>query len=214
MKNRILIINYGMGNLLSVSSALIALGGDCFISSSKDDIPSAGAYILPGVGAFFQAMENFEKLDLIEPLSEHVLVKKKPFLGICLGMQMIAEDSVEKGFRKGLGWIRGHVKKIDTNGDFPLPHVGWNSIKIEQRSPLFLNLNEETNFYFDHSYHVSCAADYVSAKSWYGTDIVAAVQYNNILATQFHPEKSQNNGLRLLRNFMNLIEHPNIFLRH
>lgn len=201
-----MIIDYGMGNVGSIVGALNYLGGDYFVSNKKQDIVEARALILPGVGAFGAAMENLKTLNLLETLDKEVRQKKKLFFGICLGMQLCAEDSVEQGFYKGLGWIEGHVLAINSSQDFRVPHVGWNTIHFDKDNRFFQRINEEAHFYFDHSYHLSCPKKYVVATCHYSERYVAAIQKENIFATQFHPEKSQRNGLKMLRNFLNLIK--------
>lgn len=203
---KILIINYGMGNIKSVNNALAYLGYEGIITSDWKDLAKAHAYILPGVGGFSQAMKNFRELSIIEPLTEQVLGKNKPILGICLGMQLFSMDSTEKGFTIGLSWIKGSVKLIKPNKDLRLPHVGWNDIQVTMKSPLFDNIEAGANFYFDHCYHIICNDLHVSSFCEYGTKIVASIQKNNIFGTQFHPEKSQNNGLRVFRNFLNYMD--------
>ena len=200
----VVIVNYGMGNLRSVSNALGVLGYSPLISDDAEVIADADAYIVPGVGAFGEAMRNLSGLDLIGPLREQVLENQKPFLGICLGMQLLAEDSDEMGFHKGLGWIEGHVTRI--TADVRVPHVGWNDVAVKNGQPLFLNIESEPNYYFDHTYKLDCDPGVVSATCVYGGELTAAVQKGNIFATQFHPEKSQVMGLRLLRNFLNFVE--------
>ena len=201
-----MIINYGMGNIGSVANALTSLGSDYFISGRKEDLHQADAYILPGVGAFPAAMENLRKLALIDELSEQILIREKPFLGICLGMQLLAKDSMEQGYSTGLGWIEGHVLKIEASNGLRVPHVGWNNVNFSQRMPLFRNIDEDSHFYFDHSFYFQTASDVVSAACNYGGRWAAAIQKGNIFATQFHPEKSQRNGLKLLRNYLNFVE--------
>ena len=194
-----------MGNLKSVQNALDYIDCSSVISSNKKDIVDADAYILPGVGAFGEAIHNLNKFGIIELLTEQVKIKKKPFLGICLGMQLISEDSEENGFHKGFGWINSHVIKIKVKADLKLPHVGWSNIDIIKRQPMFNNIDLNANYYFDHNYQFVCDDSYVLAKSKYDTEIIAAVRMENIFATQFHPEKSQINGLRFLRNYSNYI---------
>lgn len=206
MKTRIVSINYGMGNLMSVHNALAFLGYDTLISADPKVLEQADAYILPGVGAFGQAMSNLRGLGIVELLREHVVEKQKPFLGICLGMQLLAEESEEMGHNEGLGWIRGSVDRIRTHESLRLPHVGWNSLKIHLKHPLFAGIEPDSNFYFDHSYQLRCDESIVSAECNYGTRIVASIQQDNIFATQFHPEKSQVKGLKLLRSFLNYVE--------
>ena len=151
MAKRIIIVDYGMGNLMSVGNALRLLGYAPEISSEAAVIASSDALILPGVGAFAQAMENLDHLGLISVLNKQVMERKIPFLGICLGMQLIAENSTEMGFHPGLGWIRGRVTEIPPMKNLPVPHVGWNNIHVNEAYPLFLNLPPEAHYYFDHS---------------------------------------------------------------
>jgi imidazole glycerol-phosphate synthase subunit HisH len=203
MEKNFVIIDYGMGNLKSVVNAFRFLGCRAIISDGVGELMKADAIVLPGVGAFGQAMDNLKKLKLVAPLTEQVIAKNKPFLGICLGMQLIAEDSEEVGFHEGLGWIQGHVRKIRVEGSQSLPHIGWNTIDVIIREPFFNAI--EGDFYFVHSYHLECDERFISARTKYGIDFASAVQKDNIFAVQFHPEKSQNNGLRLLRNFVNFV---------
>ena len=204
--NTVLIIDYKVGNNKSVINSLAFLGYKFLISNKKKDIAEANAYILPGVGAFNEAMKNIQKLDILDVLSHQVLVNKKPILGICLGMQVLADSSEENGFHKGLGWIKGKVKRLKAKKDIRIPHVGWNSIHIVKKTPLFEKNKENSDFYFDHSYSFVCEKSYVSAECLYGNKIVAAVQKDNIFGVQFHHEKSQNNGLKLFRSFFKYIE--------
>lgn len=207
MAKHIIIVDYGMGNLTSVSNALKFLGYISEITNDKARILAADAVILPGVGAFAQAMENLNRLKLIPILNKLVKEQETPFLGICLGMQLIAESSTEMGFHEGLGWIRARVEEISTMENLPVPHVGWNNVHVSNYSPLFDNLPTESHYYFDHSFHMICTAQKdVVAVCRYGMDLVAAVRHGNIFATQFHPEKSQVMGLKLLRNFLNHVE--------
>ncbi len=204
-KKDILIIDYYVGNHLSIMNALAFLGYTFKVSNKKEDIIEADAYILPGVGAFAEAMKNLTDLGIIDLLKEQVLVHKKPILGICLGMQVLAESSEEDGFHQGLGLIKGEVIKIKANG-VRVPHVGWNTLNIKKSSPLFTNAKEDCHFYFDHSYHFLCSQEAIAATCTYGETITAAVQQDNIFGVQFHPEKSQNHGLRLYRSFFNYIK--------
>lgn len=199
-KNHVLVIDYGVGNLLSVTNALERLGYFYTVSSSLEDIQNAPAYILPGVGAFKEAMHNIEALGIAPMLRTQVLEAKKPLLGICLGMQILAEDSDENGLHTGLGFIPGHVVRIPQEG-VRIPHVGWNSVEIHKKSPLFERCKENPQFYFDHSYHFATDATFVAASCTYGTAVTAAVAKDNIFGAQFHPEKSEKDGLRVLRAF-------------
>jgi len=199
--SNICILNYGMGNLASVRNALRFLSRDAAIISTSAEIEAADAYILPGVGAFGEAMRNLNGLGIIETLELEVLEKGKPLLGICLGLQLLAHDSQEKGFEKGLGWIDGHVVQIPGSGETRVPHVGWNGIDHND-DPLFFNIEQQGSFYFDHSFHLECDAKLVTAVCEHGRPLIAAFRKRNIMATQFHPEKSQRNGLLMLRNFV------------
>jgi len=206
MKKNIAIIDYGVGNTHSVKEAVKSLDCDVIISDEPEKLDKADALILPGVGAFEIAMENLRDRNLIGPLNEMVLEKGKPLLGICLGMQLFADESEENGLHKGLRWISGNVKKIQDQPNLRVPHVGWNNIDVIDRSPLFDRLQDKRNFYFDHSYHFVCNDEKnVVSKVNYGNGLVAAVKRNNILGVQFHPEKSQITGLRLLKGFLNSI---------
>lgn len=198
---KICILNYGMGNLGSVQNALRFLGIEAQITSDADTIKTADAYILPGVGAFGEAMHNLNKLGIIKTLETEILKKAKPLFGICLGLQLLAEDSQEKGFNKGLGWFEGHVVPIEGDALNRVPHVGWNGID-HSGDPAFLKIEQQGSFYFDHSFHLECDPKLVTATCDHGQKMVAAIRRRNIFATQFHPEKSQRNGLKLLRNFV------------
>lgn len=206
MENKkILIIDYKVGNYQSVENALNFLGYNFLVSDKKEDIQKADIYILPGVGAFSEAINNLKKLGILDILSQEVLVKKKPILGICLGMQIMADYSEENGYHKGLGWIEGGFVKLEPKNDLRVPHVGWNNMKIIKKEPLFSRIDEKANFYFDHSYHFKGKKENVSAFCDYGFDVVATFQKENIFGLQFHPEKSQNNGLKLFRSFFDYL---------
>ena len=205
MKIKVVIIDYGIGNTHSVYNALTFLGFNSIISNKKSDLDSSNALILPGVGAFGKAMENIRKKNLDEHLFEQVVHKKKPILGICLGMQLFANSSEEGGYFTGLNWIDGKVKKLIQAKDYSIPNVGWSAVSFLQKDPLFSKLHESSLFYLDHSYHFVCDKKFIAATCNYNVPVVAAVQKENIFGVQFHPEKSQNNGLRLLRSFFNYI---------
>lgn len=204
-KKKILIIDYGVGNDQSVMNALSFLGYDFSISNKKEDILKADAYILPGVGAFNEAMKNLDELKITDILKNQVLVEKKPILGICLGFQVLADYSQENGLHNGLGFIKGGVVKFKAKKGLRIPHVGWNTVKVIKKEPLFSKTKDNPSFYFDHSYYLDCDKSYIAATCFYGTDIVAAVQKDNIFGVQFHPEKSQNNGLKLFRSFFDYL---------
>ncbi len=200
----IVIVDYGLGNLFSVQKALEMVGADVKISGRAEDIRTAERIILPGVGAFADGMNYLRAKGLDTVLTEEVMGKKKPFLGICLGLQFLAEVGEEYGEHKGLGWIKGRVRKLNVEHlGLKIPHIGWNDLEYIRPSPLFAGVNPGADFYFVLSYHLAVGdpADLV-ATATYGEKITAAIQRGNIFATQFHPEKSQDNGLKLLENFL------------
>lgn len=203
MSAEIVIIDYGMGNLRSVQKAFEHVGAEALISSKHEDIRSASKIILPGVGAFKDAMGNLHKLNLIELLNEEVIQKKKPFLGICLGMQLIATKSYEFGETNGLGWIDAEVTRFP-DSELKIPHVGWNGVAYENRSPLYEGIPDNSDFYFVHSYYFNTDREYATGICDYGISFIASVQKENIFAVQFHPEKSQTYGLKIIENFVNL----------
>ena len=202
----ITIVNYEMGNLRSVRNALNYLGFESKISDSPEEILNAEKIILPGVGSFRQAMENIKKMGLYEPICKKVLEDKTPILGICLGMQLLAKSSEEDGFTEGFGFIDGEVVKFDIDKKYRVPHVGFNSVTINpDNKTLFEGLKDRTDFYFVHSYRLSgVEKPFVSAICKYGEKFVASFEQDNVFGTQFHPEKSQSNGLKLLINFAKL----------
>lgn len=188
-----------MGNLASVKKVLDYVGLPNIITDCKEEIEAAEAIILPGVGSFQQGMINLQKKGLIDVLNNEVITKKKPFWGICLGMQLIFSQGNEPESCQGLGWIKGSVQKFENNG-LRIPHMGWNNIKPHGHD-IFA---EDTigDYYFIHSYHVVPDNDHVVAATVnYQSDIVASILKDNIFATQFHPEKSQEIGLSLIKKF-------------
>lgn len=204
MSKKFAVIDYGMGNIGSVVHSLNVLGAEVTTSNQLSELKFADAYILPGVGAFARAMENIHRLKLKDFLNEQVFDLKKPILGICLGMQLMADSSEEEGFTEGLQWVKGKVVKLAPLENLRIPHVGWNNLSVEPHKEIFKNIESSAHFYFDHSYHYVCEdPSNVIASCSYGGKIASVLQKNNIFATQFHPEKSQRNGLKLLRNFMN-----------
>jgi glutamine amidotransferase len=206
-KKKILIIDYGMGNISSVQSALIALGYRVTISNQSEEFKKADAFILPGVGAFGLAMENIRSIGIEAALKREVIEKTKPILGICLGMQLLAERSSEMGDYRGLGFIPGHVEEINSqNNTIRVPHVGWNEVIYSNPSELFINIPSKTHFYFDHSFHFVTESKFSIANVEYGSSFLAAIRNQHIFGAQFHPEKSQNSGLRVLRNYLNFVE--------
>lgn len=202
---RIAIVDYGMGNTGSVAKAFRFFGLAPAITDDAGVLADADAIVLPGVGAFGQAMENLRARKLDTALTEFVVERGKPFLGICLGMQLIAEDSTEFGSNRGLGWIKGHVREIPEDDLFRVPHVGWSPVTPCEPG-MFQRIENGASFYFDHSLHLECDHGLVVARAMHAMPVTAAVRRRNIFATQFHPEKSQRNGLKVLRNFLNYAE--------
>jgi len=202
----IVIADYGIGNIRSVWNSVAALGyKKVILSASADILNRADAIILPGVGAFAECIFNLKKSNLDSLLAEAVLGRERPLLGICVGMQLLASFSDEGGRHEGLGWIPGAVRRLDLPNGFVVPHVGWNNVYPVRRAPLFSNIRDAPDFYFDHSYCYDCDDEYVLAHCDYGVKIVAAVQRAHIFGVQFHPEKSQNNGLKLFRSFFECV---------
>ena len=199
------IIDYGINNTRSVFNALKKLNVKTYVTSDIKLINQSDGIILPGVGAFGEAMKNLEELNLIEPLRELTKVKKTPFLGICLGMQLMADTSEEKGKFKGLSLIEGDVIKIEKHKNLIVPHMGWNNIEVKQKSNLFASIQNNSAFYFVHSYQYICKKKYILAEVDYGSTIVAAVADENIYGVQFHPERSHSKGIQMIRNFLKLI---------
>lgn len=201
-KARVLIVDYGMGNIRSVRNALVRSGCDVTTSDRAEDIAACDALILPGVGAFSEAVNNIDARGLREPLLRAVRAQHKPLLGICLGMQLLAESSDEGGHSQGLALIPGHVRRIAVKDGLRLPHVGWNDVRIHRQAPLFSDMTSGDCFYFVHSYHFMADAEHIAATTDYGGDVVAAVQRDHVFGVQFHPERSQSKGLALLGNFV------------
>lgn len=193
------IIDYGMGNLQSVQNALDFIGVDSFIASDIALLDQADKIILPGVGAFKDAIDLLIDKGL-DKFLDQVKEEGKPLLGICLGMQLLFDTSTEFGRHKGLGLIPGEVVKFELD-TLKIPHMGWNSLKIEKAAPLFLNLPPEPQVYFVHSYYLKTQEDVVSATTEYGITVQVAAQKDNVYGLQFHPEKSGDVGLQILRNF-------------
>lgn len=200
----IAIIDYGAGNLSSVKKALDYLGAESEITDDKEKIFSATHIILPGVGSFGDAMMSMQKKGLTEAVKESA-VSGKPFLGICLGLQLLFESSDESPDVKGLGILNGKIVTIPKENGLKVPHIGWNSISLRQKGGIFKDLRDESYFYFVHSYYLKGADnDAVAATTQYGVEIECAVQKGNLCATQFHPEKSGEAGLKLLKNFIDM----------
>ena len=202
----IVIVDYGVGNTCSVSNAISALGYQKLkVSGTEEDILNADALILPGVGAFEACAKRLRERHLDALLHEAVLARKKPILGICVGMQLMATASEEAGIHAGLDWIPGRVTKLELSDNYAVPHVGWNEVNHSREGTLFSRISESSHFYFDHSYHYQCDHKFVTANCDYGIRVTAAISKDNIHGVQFHPEKSLNNGLRLFRGFFNAV---------
>lgn len=200
----IAIVDYQMGNLRSVQKGFEKVGVDAMVTSNPEKIREADKVVLPGVGAFRDAMAELKRRELIAPVIDSIQ-QKKPFLGICLGLQMLFERSFEGGEHAGLGVIPGEVVRFDVPHEFKVPHMGWNQASIKADCPLLKGIDDGTFFYFVHSYYVSPKqADCVAIESTYHRPFCAMVWQDNLFATQFHPEKSQANGLKILKNFAGL----------
>tara|TARA_B100000575_G_scaffold161648_1_gene129162 strand:+ start:983 stop:1603 length:621 start_codon:yes stop_codon:yes gene_type:complete len=202
----IIIIDHGSGNLFAIGNILKNLKVEFKISNKIEDILKSDKFILPGVGSFDTTMNNLANLNIIEALSNEILVNKKHILGICVGMQILSNKS-EEGNLKGLGWIPGEVKKIDKNKlkvlDLYLPHMGWNSLNSDRNDhPLLENINLSKGFYFLHNFFYSPKSiENIIAVANYGYDFCSIISSGNIHGVQFHPEKSHENGIQLLENF-------------
>jgi len=201
----IAIIDYGMGNLRSVQKALEAVGADAVVSSQPQTILDADSVVLPGVGAFKDCMNNLDRLGLIEVVRKSIQ-SGKPFLGICLGLQLLFEESIEFGTVQGLGILPGKVMRFHFDDPtLKVPHMGWNTLTLKKPSPLFDSMDEHPYYYFVHSYYVvPDNQDMVVTTTDYGIPFVSGIQHENIHAFQFHPEKSQKQGLTMLEKFARL----------
>lgn len=205
----IAIIDYRAGNIGNVLKAVERLGHSAALVSCGRDLEQYEAAILPGVGAFRRGMENLAAAGLVEAIREHALERRKPFLGICLGMQLLATKGTEGGDSPGLDLLPVTVQPFDPAAGLRVPHIGWNSVDLVPGSVLFADVPQNADFYFVHSYFVSCEDPLlVSAYCEYGGRFVAAMERNNIFAAQFHPEKSQRHGLQVLQNFLTHCQAP------
>lgn len=201
----IVVIDYGMGNLRSVHTKVRRMGVDCVVSSERSDIEKAEKLILPGVGAFSRGMENLRSRNLVSALNSRVLESEVPILGICLGLQLFTLHS-EEGDVDGLGWIEAqtrHLRQPSVPEDLKVPHIGWSPIRIQREAPILSGCTDQDQFYFVHSYSVTCAdRSNVVATTFYGREFDSVVERGNIVGTQFHPEKSHGAGLRIIENFV------------
>ena len=200
----IAIIDYGMGNVRSLQHAFETLGHAVTISADPNEIGNATHVVLPGVGAFGNAMLAIQDRNLLSVLKHLALVEQKPILGICLGMQLFANGSAEHGRHEGLGWLNAEIEPLQVSNALKVPHVGWNDLQFPKDDWLFKGIRpEEANFYFVHGFHMVCRdADDVLATTDYGGSVTAVVRSRNLVAAQFHPEKSQDNGLKFLENWV------------
>ncbi len=203
----IAIIDYGVGNLFSLKSSFLAIGEEVIVTADKQEIEKADKILLPGVGAFEDASHKLHACGLDAVIKQEV-AKGKPLLGICLGMQLLFEKSYEYGEHEGLGLIKGAVRPIADviPKDFKIPHIGWNELIFTKPSPIFSTLPENPFVYFVHSFYAADCDEAIIANTEYGAELTAAVQYKNVFGCQFHPEKSGEIGLKILKAFATLKE--------
>ncbi|MEJ5284519.1 MAG: imidazole glycerol phosphate synthase subunit HisH [Brevinematia bacterium] len=200
----IVIVDYGMGNLASVANAFYSFGEDVLITSDREKVLKASGVVLPGVGACGDAMKNLKGLSLDSAILDFIS-SGRPFMGICLGMQLLFERSYENGEHKGLGVLRGEVLRF--NVDLPVPHMGWNDVRVVKESPFLNDIEDGSYFYFDHSYYVEpYEKNIIGLECEYGIKFPAAIVKENVFGVQFHPEKSYKKGLKLLKNFINIVK--------
>ncbi len=205
----IAIVDYDAGNIRSVEKALVMLGENPVITRDPALLQMADGVILPGVGAFGDAMGRLREYGLVEVIRK-IALENRPFLGICLGLQLLFEASEESPGAEGLGILKGKILRIpdgweESGRPLKIPHIGWNSLTFPQKGRLFAGLSEETYVYFVHSYYLKAEEDIVTARTEYGVTIDASVEKGNLFACQFHPEKSSGAGLRILQNFVDLV---------
>lgn len=202
----IAIIDYDAGNIRSVEKAVLALGEQPVVTRDREQILSADRVILPGVGAFGDAMEKLQRYELVDVIHEAVQ-RGIPFLGICLGLQLLFERSDESAGVEGLGILKGEILRIPEQKDLKIPHIGWNSLTFPRKGRLFTGIEEDAYVYFVHSYYLKAADEsIVTATTQYGTGIHASVEQGNVFACQFHPEKSSDVGMKILNNFLHISE--------
>ena len=209
MKKQIAIVDYGLGNILSAQQSFLKVSqinnikANILITNNPETIKKSTHVVLPGQGAFESCIKGLKKISgMIEALEESILKNKKPFLGICVGMQLLALDSEENGNHKGLGWIKGHIKKLPSQ-NLKMPHMGWNSIQL--KNPELKIKPPKADYYFVHSYYFDCLNKQdVVAKTKYGINFASIVNKENVYGCQFHPEKSSTQGLNIIKDFINL----------
>jgi len=201
----ILVIDYGMGNIGSLLNMIKKVGGEAKVSSDLDEIRSAKKIILPGVGSFDNGMKNLNEGGFSQILTRKVVNERVPFLGVCLGMQLLSKGS-EEGKLPGLGWFDAKTVKFkfdSENEKLKIPHMGWNNIEIKRKGNIYEDMYEESSFYFVHSYHIVCEKpEDILSTTFYGNEFVSSINKDNIYATQFHPEKSHKFGMKLMHNFI------------
>lgn len=208
MQNKIVIIDYGMGNLRSVQKKFHRIGAEIEISNDPELIANACKLVLPGVGHFYHGVKQLKELGIWDVLNKSVLQKKIPILGICLGMQLMAKQSSEGRSVEGLGWFDAEVVKFEVKDQlkYKIPHMGWNNAVINRKSKFLEGADNESMYYFVHSYHMKCNDEKdILTTTDYEDKFVSAIQKENIYGTQFHPEKSHDSGEKLIKNFVELI---------
>ena len=209
MKKKITIVDYGSGNLLSAKQSFVkvvnlkSINAEIQISSDPRTLKESTHVVLPGQGAFKTCIDGIQKISgMQDQLNDFVTIKKKPFFGICVGMQLLAEISEENGIHQGFGWVKGRIKKLPSK-KIKMPHMGWNKIKLVNKNPLIEP--EETDYYFVHSYYFDCLNKQdIVAKTEYGINFTSIVNKENVYGCQFHPEKSSTQGLNIIKDFVNL----------
>jgi imidazole glycerol-phosphate synthase subunit HisH len=200
----IVVVDYGMGNLRSVQKGFEKVGKAAVVSRDSEQVRTAERLVLPGVGAFPECMKNLARFDLIEPIREFI-GSGRPFLGICLGLQLLFDESEEFGIHPGFGIIPGAVKAFDRSMGLKIPHMGWNQVHFRKDLPIFRGIPNGMHFYFVHSFYVAPTEEPdIAAETEYGITFTCAISRDNVFAVQFHPEKSQELGLKILENFAGL----------
>ncbi len=201
MNPKIVIVDYGMGNLRNVQRGFEKVGFDAKVTRSRKEIEGASGIVLPGVGAFKDCMVNLDRYSLTEPILESVK-KGKPYLGICLGLQILFSESEEFGRHRGLDVVKGKVVRFKPDPEHKVPHMGWNTVEMKKEVPMLKGIKSGDFFYFVHSYYVvPDEKEWIGTSTSYGTSLASSIWKDNIFATQFHPEKSQDKGLKILETF-------------